>query len=216
MNNFQDFLDNSLEYLKGIYKKVEEVPELKTDEINYKDTMLVIIDINNGFARKGALYSDRVEALINPISELIKKFNDNGGKVMAFTDAHPKDAIEFESYPPHCVDTEWESELVDELKSFNIEIVKKNSTNGFIEENYKVPKEIKNLIVVGDCTDICIYQFAISQKTYFNMKNEARNVIVPKNLVDTFDAPYHNGDFNNLVFLNSMIDNGIKVVDLKL
>lgn len=215
MRGFEDFLSNSLEYLKEIYNKVEQVPVLKSENIDYKNTMLVIIDINNGFAKKGALYSERVESLINPITDLVKKFIDNNGKVIAFTDAHPEDSIEFQSYPKHCIDKHWESEVVDELKTFDIEIIKKNSTNGFIESNYAVSKEMENIIVVGDCTDICIYQFAISQKTYFNMRNENKNVIVPKNLVDTFDAPFHNGDFNNLVFLNSMIDNGIKVVELK-
>lgn len=214
MKKFDEFLKNSLDYLKEIYNKVENVPELKADAINYKNTMLVVVDINNGFARKGALYSERVENLIAPIADLVRKFSENNGKVIAFTDAHPEETIEFESYPKHCIDGEWESELVDELKEFNIEVIKKNSTNGFIEKNYKVPEDIKNVIVVGDCTDICIYQFAISQKSYFNMLNQGKNVIVPKNLVDTFDAPFHNGDFNNLVFLNSMIDNGINVVEL--
>ncbi len=30
---------------------------------------------------------------------------------------------------------------------------------------------IDNIIIVGDCTDICIYQFAITLKSYFNQHN---------------------------------------------
>ena len=51
---------------------LEKLKSKKINELNLSKTMLFIIDMNNGFAKKGALYSDRVEALINPITNLAK------------------------------------------------------------------------------------------------------------------------------------------------
>ena len=73
--------------------------------------------------------------------------------------------------------------------------------------------DVDNIIVIGDCTDICIYQFAVTLKTYFIQNNINKNVIVPMNLVDTYDIPnVHCADLSNIVFLNSMIQNGINVI----
>ena len=107
---------------------------------------------------------------------------------------------------------EWE--LVEELNLEGIEVIKKNSTNGFLEENFILNKEeIDNVIIVGDCTDICIYQLAISLRAEFNRVNKDGEIYVPKKLVDTFDMPMHKANFMNYVFLNSMIDNGVNVIE---
>jgi hypothetical protein len=77
--------------------------------------------------------------------------------------------------------------------------------------------------VVGDCTDLCVYQLAM----YLRLRHNARNVpgvsvIVPANAVDTYDLPAeaaeavgampHPGDFFHQVFLYHMALNGIQVV----
>ena len=73
--------------------------------------------------------------------------------------------------------------------------------------------DIDNVVVVGDCTDICIYQFVVTLKAYFNEKNINKNIVVPMNLVDTYDIPFvHPGDLLNVVFFNSMIQNGVKLI----
>ncbi|MDU7905038.1 MAG: cysteine hydrolase, partial [Peptostreptococcaceae bacterium] len=67
--------------------------------------------------------------------------------------------------------------------------------------------------VVGDCTDICIYQFVVTLKSYFNQNNIDKNIIVPMNLVDTYHIDnIHNAEIMNIVFLNSMIQNGVEVI----
>lgn len=77
----------------------------------------------------------------------------------------------------------------------------------------KILDDIDNIIIVGDCTDICIYQFAITLKSYFNQNNIAKNITVPINLVDTYDIEnVHCAKLLNTVFLNSMIQNGINVI----
>ncbi|CEO04535.1 isochorismatase [[Clostridium] sordellii] len=193
---------------------LEKLKSKKINELNLSKTMLFIIDMNNGFAKKGALYSDRVEALINPITNLAKILEAKNCEIIAFTDSHNKDSIELRSYPTHCLENDYESKIVDEISNIkNLKVIPKNSTNGFFCLEDKDFKNIDNIIVVGDCTDICIYQFVVTLKAYFNQNNIDKNIIVPMNLVDTYHIDnIHNSEIMNIVFLNSMIQNGVEVI----
>ncbi|MCR1963230.1 cysteine hydrolase [Clostridium perfringens] len=214
MDTKELLLNESNEMISGIYERLQSLESLDLKSLDKNRTMLLIVDINKGFAKAGALYSDRIEKLINPISNLAKYALNNGIKVKAFTDYHTEDSIELKVYPKHCMKDTDEWELVDELNLEGIEVIKKNSTNGFLEENFILNKEeIDNVIIVGDCTDICIYQLAISLRAEFNRVNKDGEIYVPKKLVDTFDMPMHKANFMNYVFLNSMLDNGVKVIE---
>ncbi|PVE14883.1 cysteine hydrolase [Clostridium perfringens] len=214
MDTKELLLNESNEMISGIYERLQSLESLDLKSLDKNRTMLLIVDINKGFAKAGALYSDRIEKLINPISNLAKYALNNGIKVKAFTDYHTEDSIELKAYPKHCMNDTDEWELVDELNLEGIEVIKKNSTNGFLEENFILNKEeIDNVIIVGDCTDICIYQLAISLRAEFNRVNKDGEIYVPKKLVDTFDMPMHKANFMNYVFLNSMLDNGVKVIE---
>lgn len=193
---------------------LEKLKSKKINELDLSKTMLFIIDMNNGFAKKGALYSDRVEALISPITNLAKILEAKNCEIIAFTDSHNKDSIELRSYPTHCLENDYESKIVDEISTIkNLKVIPKNSTNGFFCLEDKNFKNIDNIIVVGDCTDICIYQFVVTLKAYFNQNNIDKNIIVPMNLVDTYHIDnIHNAEIMNIVFLNSMIQNGVEVI----
>lgn len=71
---------------------------------------------------------------------------------------------------------------------------------------------MNTFIVTGVCTNICIEQFALTLKTYFNKQNVKSRVIVPINTVETYDLDIHNGDLMNVMALYNMIVNGIEVV----
>ena len=82
-------------------------------------SVLFIIDMNNGFAKSGPLSSKRVEKLIPSIVEDVEIFNSFNNPIIAFTDSHKKECLEFKSYPIHCLENSYESEIVDEIKQFN-------------------------------------------------------------------------------------------------
>lgn len=207
-------MDNLLNELEALKSNLDKLPVEKIENYDLSKTALFIIDVNNGFAKQGALYSPRVESLINPIEIFTKKISNKLNKVIAFTDCHTTKSIELLSYPVHCLENDVESELVDELKSIeNLQVIPKNSTNGFFALENLDFDGIDNIIIVGDCTDICIYQFAITLKSYFNQHNIEKNIVVPMNLVDTYDIPnVHPAEILNLVFFNSMLQNGINVL----
>ncbi|SCH02958.1 MULTISPECIES: isochorismatase family cysteine hydrolase [unclassified Romboutsia] len=207
-------MNNLLKELEILKNNLDNLPNLNISTIDLSKTELFIIDMNNGFAKGGALYSPRIEALINPISNITEKLSSRLHRLVAFSDTHSEDCLEFSNYPIHCLENDTESEVIDELKSIeNLQILPKNSTNGFFALGEINFDGVDNIIIVGDCTDICIYQFAVTLKTYFIHNNINKNIIVPVELVDTYDIPnVHCGDLSNIVFLNSMIQNGIKVV----
>lgn len=205
-------LKEGKDMLELIYDRIESLGSLDLGELEPNRTMILVVDINKGFAKEGALYSERIERLIKPISDLVKEALSRGIIVKAFTDYHTKDSIELKTYPKHCLAGSCEWEIVDELNIKEIEVIRKNSTNGFLEENFTFDKEnISNIVIVGDCTDICVYQLAISLRTDLNRKNKEGEIYILKNLVDTFDSPNHRANFMNFVFLNSLMDNGVKV-----
>lgn len=207
-------MTNLLDELNSLKNNLDNLPIMNLSDLNLNNTDLFIVDINNGFAKKGALYSPRIEKLINPIVKFTKLVSKEIKNIIAFTDYHTKDSIELLSYPSHCIKDTIECEIVDELKSIDkIKIVKKNSTNGFFALDDLNFNNTDNIIIIGDCTDICIYQLAITLKSFFNENNINKNIIVPMNLVDTYHIDnVHCAELLNIVFFNSMIQNGINVI----
>ena len=211
------FIRKSTETLGGIYEMLADLPALKLEDLPAGETALVIIDMINGFAREGVLSSPRVGALIPAIAGLSEKCGEIGMQKLAFADSHTGKSPEFGAYPPHCMTGTSESEIVDELKTVGgYLLISKNSTNGFHEKNFQdwlgQNSGIRNFIITGDCTDICIQQFAVTLKAWFNMRNENSRIIVPVNTVDTFDLGLHDADLLNAVTLFSMTGNGIELV----
>ncbi len=81
----------------------------------------------------------------------------------------------------------------------------KNSTNGFLTHEFMAwlaeHTEVNNFVIIGDCTDICIKQFALTLKAYFNENNSISRIIVPIDGTETFDlsATLHDGNLMNLM-----------------
>lgn len=212
------FLENSKKILEEMIGIVDKVDSIDLNSLCSEETVFCIVDMVNGFAKEGILSSPRINNLIEPIKKLMEKCKEKNIKVIAFADSHPKDSIELKFRPKHCVKGTVESEIIEELTSLGIDkVFEKNSTNGFVTEEYMSwiedeGQKYNNFIVVGDCTDICVSQYVITQKGYFNERNMDKRIIVPINAVDTYDLGVHNAEFLNLISYYQMIDNGIEVV----
>ena len=76
--------------------------------------------------------------------------------------------------------------------------------------------------MVGDCTDLCVYQIALALKTRSNELGLGYRVTVPADCVDTYDMPVdvardvgamaHDAELLHRVFLYHMQLNGVAVV----
>lgn len=215
--NRDEFIKRSTQTIKEMIDMLEGLDGIKLKALKGEQTALFIVDMINGFAREGALKSQRVEELIPEIVSLSKKCDELGIQKLAFADCHTDASPEFGAYPKHCMEGTTEAEVVDEIKEVGgFKLIEKNSTNGFHEEEFKKwlneNPQITNFVVTGDCTDICVQQFAITLKTWFNMQNKNYRVIVPINAVDTYDLGVHNGDLVNIMAFYNMIINGVEVV----
>lgn len=203
---------------ENIQRHLETLGRVNINEFSPSDTVFIITDMINGFAHQGALSSPRVKALCTPIAELAQAFEAKGIAIIAFADTHPENSPEFTSYPPHCMAGTDESEIVPEIKNVlkTLRRIDKNSTNGYQEPEFQAllaqNPQWTNFVVVGDCTDICIQQFAVTIKTHFNRINQAVRVVVPADKVQTYDYDLHHGDLLHTMALYMMLQNGVEVV----
>lgn len=203
--------------LDKIFKIIDNLPTYEIKDFNEQDTALVIIDMIEGFIRTGPLASDRVKNIIPKIVNLTANCVGNNIPVIALADTHSENNPEFHSFPTHCLKGSEEAEIIQELKDIgNYTIIPKNSTNGAITTAFndwlERHQNIKNFIVVGCCTDICVLQFTLTLKTLYNEANENIRVIVPSNMVETYEYDIHDGDLLNYMALYMMLNAGIEVV----
>ena len=202
------------------------------NEIDPATSAIFSADMINGFCHFGPLASDRVNALIGPVVDLFTRAHDLGVRNFVLVqDTHEPDAPEFAAWPPHCVRGTLEAETIPELAALPFAdlftVVEKNSLHPGHATEFDAwlaaHPEVRTAIVVGDCTDLCVYSLAMHLRLVANARNiPDLRVIVPADAVDTYDlspdaaaaigAFPHPGQFFHEVFLYHMALNGIEVV----
>lgn len=192
---------------------LQESPMLTIDHWSVEKTAVIVVDMIKGFAIEGNLHSKRVEGIIDNNVKVLEKFSSNH---IFLCDNHKEDAVEFDTFLPHCITDSGEELVVDDLQKYSSKgmVIEKNSTNGFIEPRFQEwlnETPLTDFIVTGCCTDLCVLQFVLSLKTHFNRLNISSRIAVIENAVETYDidAIYHPGDFTHLMSLKMMKDNGI-------
>lgn len=238
MENRNDFLNYMEEQIAAL--PCESVSELVKRAEGTDRLYLVFVDILKGFCQEGPLSSKRVAEMIQPVRQLAQALVDKGlsGENLVFLqDDHSSDAVEFSSFPPHCVKGTSEAETVEALKPFRnmsgVQVFRKNATNALFSRNEKGVRFFEFLenrfqegpstfVITGDCTDLCIYQNAMGIRLLANELNADVRVVVSAEHTRTYDTPVevakkleipaHDGDLMDLVFLYHMKLNGIEVV----
>jgi nicotinamidase-related amidase len=189
-------------------------------------------DMIVGFCERGNLASARVGALAEPVVGLFQRAHALGLRHFVLAqDTHDPQTPEFEAWPVHCVCGTEEAETIPGLKALPFAdlftVIEKNSLHPGLETAFDAWLDahpaLRTAIVVGNCTDLCVYQLAMHLRVRHNARNvPGVSVIVPANAVDTYDLPVetaaaigafpHPGDFFHQVFLYHMALNGIQVV----
>lgn len=224
-----EFLDYLDEWMAGL-----ESPALRDyieDAHGARHVGIFCVDAINGFCHKGPMYSERVAQIIGPIVDLLQRADAAGVTHYIFPqDAHSPQAAEFDNYPPHCIKGTDEARTVPEIAhlpfAHHFHIMPKNSIHSAIGTDLQHWVEshpmITHAIVVGDCTDICVYQLALYLKCCRNEENRHTPVLIPMDCVSTYDVPVeiarerglpaHPADGFNALFLYSLAINGVRVV----
>jgi nicotinamidase-related amidase len=192
---------------------------------------IVSVDLIVGFCHQGALSSPRVENILPPVVHLLERAHAlDVQNIILAQDTHLEDAEEFGSYPPHCVQGTEESQTAPLLARLpfadTFTVIEKNSISSTIAPQWveweRQHGPFAAWVVVGDCTDLCVYQAAMALKTRSMSEQRGQMVVVPIDCVQTYDMPVddaqrigaepHDGDLLHAVFLHSMALNGVDVV----
>jgi len=164
----------------------------------------LLIDTIKGFHDIGNLANPRMANIIPNIIKLLEK-DEPSDRTFLLGDCHDLDDEEFQMFPPHCVEGTEETEIIDELRIPFVkargQYIPKTRYSGFFNTELELILEHlkpEQVIVVGVCTDICILH------TVADLRNRDYRVIIPRDCVETFDAPNHPADQHNQWALNHM------------
>jgi nicotinamidase-related amidase len=231
----ENFLEQGSQFLVALMEWEHELSSMAWHDLGAEAVQgrvaLFSVDMVNGFCHAGALASPRIEAIIPEVVAAFQGAYAIGVRNFVLAqDCHRPVAVEFADFPPHCQAGTNEAENIPELAGLPFAdlytTVEKNSLNAFhgtelsswIEEH----ADLSTAVVVGDCTDLCVYQLAMHLKLDANAHNRVLRVIVPANAVQTYDLPAgvakeigalpHNGEVLHLLFLYHMRLNGIEIV----
>jgi len=157
-----------------------------------KKTILVV-DMLNGFCREGNLASARLDSITGRLRDHLIREQAAGADLVFLADTHAADDPEFAMFPPHCIEGSGEEEIVPELADLAAggHVVRKHTFSGFygtgLDELLErlAPDVVE---VTGVCTDICVLH------TVYDLRVRGYEVMVPHNLVETYDAPGHEAD----------------------
>lgn len=173
---------------------------------------LVLVDIINGFCTVGAGNlaprepNDQITGMIDESARLARVFCEKKWPIMAFLDSHHPNKAEH-PYPPHCISGTDESNLVPALKwlekESNVTIRRKDCFDGYLGSmendgsnvfvDWVKTNNIKLILVVGVCTDICVLDFVCSTLSAKNrgFLGPLEEVVVYSRGCATFNFPRH-------------------------
>lgn len=172
---------------------------------------IVVVDMLVGFCRGGGLYSPRYDPLVPRIRERLAAAEADGIPAVFLVDTHTPDDPEFAMFPAHCVEGSGEGEVIPELKEFADRgtVVRKSTFSGF--HGTELAEVLARLApdvveVAGVCTDICVLH------TVAGLRAQGYEVLVHKELVETYDAPGHDAEeFNRFALAHVRDVLGAKV-----
>ncbi len=190
----------------------------KNELENYDiEELVIVVDMVNGFVKEGALAAPSIMRVVPRQIEILKEAIDNPKMGIIFIrDCHNKDAVEFKTFGPHCIEGTPETEVIDELRDFVTCFYKKNSTNfvfadGFMEDINKL-KKLKRVLIMGCLSEVCVKNGGIALRNLLDQLNKDIDVCVYEDAIDTYDAPGHKSEEVTERSLQDMESNGIKIL----
>ena len=151
-----------------------------------------VIDMNNGFCHEGLLADPTIKGIVNNIISLIEEEKYLKGQgLFLVNDAHTKTSVELLRYPEHCLSGSEESKTIKELAIYEQDadqIFYKNSTCALfapgVMETLNKMVNLKRVYITGCLTDICIKNFAISLRCYFDEYDRDIDIVIVTNTVE--------------------------------
>lgn len=187
-------------------------------DLNNITKLLINVDMVNGFVKKGAMADTYIAHIIPEQIKWMEQIKEEEEGIAFMKDRHKERCQEFTKFPVHCIEGTEESEVIEELKTFEKEalVYQKNSTSGIYAPNFMQDisnmRNLKEVIIIGCCTDICILNLAIPLQNYFDQKDLNIKVTVPRNAVETYNSPDHDRQKYNEMAFALMKQAGINLI----
>lgn len=168
---------------------------MKVENLKIYNKALIVVDMINGFVKKGVLHDKAIARVIPRQLELIKEYSGEKELVIFIQDTHTKESTEHKRFPDfHCLKNSGEEEVVNELKPFtdldNTICMPKNSTSFMEAQSFRDLMEkapnIKEFDIVGCCTDICVCNGSLGLANYLDEHNRDSVIRVHKDAIATF------------------------------
>ena len=140
-------------------------------ELKASETAVIVVDMQNDFAREGgALFVQDALNTIDPIRELLAKSRGEGVLTVFTQDWHRPDDFEFRIWPVHAVAGTPGAEVIDSLEVRDNDLqIRKMRYDGFFGTSLHhllSLRDIKNVLVVGTVTNICVLHTAGKASLY--------------------------------------------------
>lgn len=152
---------------------------------------LIIVDMLNDFINEnGRLYcGETARKIVHPINVRLGKYRKNRFPVIFLQDSHNENDLEFDRFPPHCVQDTWGSEIIPELTPQRGEtVIPKTRFSGFFKtdlERILAETGASEITVVGVCTSICVMD------TVGGLADRDYRISVPAGEVADFNPEFH-------------------------
>ncbi len=231
----ENFLGQATQFLQALVTWEHDLTESTWTDLVVDAQLgrvaLFSVDMINGFCHEGPLSSPRIKGIIPEVVTAFKDAYAIGVRNFVLAqDCHTPASVEFADFPPHCQLGTNEANTIPELAELPFAdlytIVSKNSLNAFLgtDLNTWMDKhhDLTTAIIVGNCTDLCVYQLAMHLKLSANASNNRLRILVPANAVQTYDTSLetakeigalpHDANVMHLLFLYHMHLNGIEVI----
>jgi nicotinamidase-related amidase len=151
---------------------------------------VLVIDMQRGFLEDGnPLYcGDSAREIIPKVQKLLDREMARGSTIIFTADAHAPDDLEFEMWPPHCIEGSEEAEIIPELASYGGLSIHSARYSAFYGTDLGQRLEElgpEKIHVCGVCTDICVLH------TVTDARARDYDVVVYSDCVATFDEEMH-------------------------
>lgn len=169
----------------------------KIKNLEVYEGMLIVVDMVKGFTDQGALHDKEIKKIIVRQKEIIEEAQKKGYLIVFIKDTHDKDSTELNRFgnAGHCMKGTKEAEVIEELKEYenmpNTISIEKNSTS-FMEapqfrEIIGQAQNIKDINIVGCCSDICVINGAMGLANYCDQWNREVEIKIHEDAIATFD-----------------------------
>lgn len=149
-----------------------------------KKSVIIAVDMLDGFIKKGNLKNPTVKRIVPNIRELLERKKKQGCEILFLADNHKKNDLEFKMFPKHCIEGTDETNVIEELREFltSNNCIKKTRYSGLfgtkLEETLDAIKP-DEIILVGIYADICVLYTAA------DLRNRDFKVTIPRDCAMT-------------------------------